>query len=175
MDNTTGVETIVTTAPVTTEVKSNEQIASTVQAEDLLAVIAEMDAKMAKIETEKENYRKGMLLAKGKTADDSDETIDEKVERLVNEKLLNTEVVKIQSQKDEVIKSALKRNAELELALKNRGQVSTGTSTSVDTTPVAKSTYFSDDQVQALKAKGWDDKKIESLMKNAQKLKGRVL
>jgi hypothetical protein len=175
-DKTIAVETNGTAAPVA-PVETNEQGAGTVQADDLLAVIADMDAKLAKVESEKENYRKGMLLAKGKPVDDTeDESIEAKVERLVNEKLLNTEAIKIQSEKDSLIKSVLLRNKELELAMKSRSGVSkTGITAGIDTTKPSTAPVFSQDQIDGFKAKGWDDKKIEQLVKNLNRLKGRVI
>ena len=104
------VENNGTAAPVA-PVETNVQPAGAVQAEDLLAVIADYDAKLAKVEADKENYRKGMLLAKGKTIDEGvEESVEDKVTRLVKEQLLSTESVKLQSEKDTLIKSVLKRN-----------------------------------------------------------------
>ncbi len=136
--------------------------------------LAEKDAQLAKLATERDNYKKGMLKAKGKIAKDDDgeedESIDEKVNRLVEEKLLDSEFARIQKEKDDIIKTALARNKELETAIKNRSQISTadvGSGSEQKLSP--KDSILSDDKLKALKAKGWDDKKIELYKKNLMK------
>ena len=152
-------ETVVT--PTTTEV-------------DYEAKLAEANAKIAKISEEKENYRKGMLKAKGKLPDEDDnssngeEDIDSKVKRLVQEQLLQTQEAQAQAEKDMLIADMAKKNKELTLALKNRGQISTATGqgSNEDKPEVKVEKTLSTDQIASLKAKGWSDKKIEEFKKN---------
>jgi hypothetical protein len=155
-------ETVV--APITTEV-------------DYEAVLAQKDAELAQVRTEKENYRKGMLKAKGKLPEDSQtddegtETQEQMFRRIAREERLSEKETQIQADKDNALKAVLKRNRELELALKNRGQVtSTSAGGSNQDMPAGKvDNYFSNDQIASFKAKGWDDKKIETLKKNLLK------
>lgn len=145
---------------------------------DYEAELAKKDAVIAQIQGEKENYRKGMLKAKGKLPEEDQadaelpEDIDAKIDRKVAERLLSTKEAQAQAEKDEIIKKALKRNKELELALKNRGQVtSTSGQGSNQEKPEGKTdNYFSNEQLSALKAKGYDDKKIAELKKNISKV-----
>ncbi len=115
-----------------------------------------------------------MLKAKGKLPEEeesSDSDLDTLIERKVQEKFLSTKEAQLQSEKDAAYTAIIKRNKELEVALKNRGQI---TSTSAagsnqDKPEVKTDSYFSKDQINALKAKGWDDKKIEEAKQNMLK------
>jgi len=132
------------------------------------------DAEIAKVREEKENYRKGMLKAKGKLPDEDDnssnedEDLDSKIDRKVQERLLATREATILSEKEALVLSLAKKNKELSLALKNRGQISTssGQGSNEDRPKVETDDYFSTDQINALKAKGWSDEKIASAKKN---------
>ena len=161
----TKVETAVT-QPQTETVTQTTEV-------DYEAKLAEVNAKLAQTETEKENYRKGMLKAKGKLPDDddtssNDEDIDAKIERKVQEKLLATREAQLQADKDKVISDMAKKLKETTLALKNRGQISTssGQGSNEDRPKVEGASYFSTEQITALKAKGWSDEKIKTAEKN---------
>lgn len=165
-----GVEVKTETAPAQTETVAT-QTATEVDYETLLA---QKDAEIAQVRTEKDNYKKGLLKAKGKLPDEdySDDNTHEDMEtiidRKVQEKFLSTREAQLQAEKDNALKALLKRTKELELALRNRGQI---TSTSAqgsnqDKPEVKTDNYFSNEQINALKAKGYDDKKIEQIKKN---------
>ena len=155
-------ETVVT--PSTTEV-------------DYEAELKRKDAELAQIRIEKENYRKGMLKAKGKLPEEetldtsTPEGLDELVDRKVQERLLATKEAQAQADKDEFIAAMARKNKELTLALKNRGQVlNPAGQVSNQEKPEGRSdTFFSNEQLNALKAKGFDDKKIEELKKNMKR------
>jgi hypothetical protein len=66
-------------------------------------------------------------------------------------------------------KTILKTQKEMAVALQNRaGLSSSGLGTSTEG-PQVQDTFFSKDQLNALKAKGWDDKKIDRLKANLRK------
>lgn len=66
-------------------------------------------------------------------------------------------------------KTILKTQKELAVALQNRqGLSNSGQGTSTEGMQV-KDNFFSQEQLSALKAKGWDDKKIQRLKENLQK------
>ena len=152
-------ETVV--APETTEV-------------DAETLLAEKEKEIAKISTERDNYRKGLLKAKGKLPEEHQSDADEPEEqealmrRIVREEMLTTREAQLQAEKDDIIKKTLKRNKELELALKNRtGVTSTSGQGSNQEKPEGKlDNTFSNDQLANLKAKGWSDEKIEKFKKN---------
>ncbi len=144
---------------------------------ELEKALAEKDAQLVKLAAERDNYKKGMLKAKGKVPkddeDDSDEEeIEEKVTRLVKEQLLETQFNLAQKEKDDLILKTLARNKELETALKNRSQISTaGAGSSSETKLSPKDPVLSAEKLASLKALGWDDKKIELYKKNLLKVK----
>lgn len=165
-DENKGVEEVTEIAPTQTNEVNYE------------ALLAEKDAELAKVQQEKENYKKGLLKAKGKlpedyqTDNDDSETMEAVIDRKVQEKFLNTKEAQLQAEKEMALKAVLKRNKELELALKNRGQISfaTGEGSNQDKPEGKKDNYFSNDQIAALRAKGYDDKKIETLKVNMSKV-----
>lgn len=141
---------------------------------DYEAILKAKDAELAQVRTEKDNYKKGLLKAKGKLPEDEHlddgqlEDMDERFRRIAREELLSTKEAQIQAEKDAALVAVLKRNRELELAFKNRNQIGAGTAqgTNQDKPEHKVETFFSQDQLTALKAKGWDDKKIEAARKN---------
>lgn len=138
--------------------------------------LAVKDALIAKLTTERENYRKGMLKAKGKISeeeeDDSEESLEDKVQRMVKEQLIDAQLNQAQREKDDLLKSALARNKELETALKNRSQIATaGQGSGSETKVTPKDNILSEEKLKQLKGLGWDDKKIELYKKNLMKVK----
>lgn len=155
-------------------VKTEGQVAAPVQEVDYEALLKQKDEELLKVREEKENYRKGMLKAKGKLPDDAEtdnqdhESVDSLIEKKVKETFLSTREAQIQAEKDAAIAALAKRNRELEVALKNRGQITSATPVGTNQEiPVSKvDSYFSEEQIRSLKAKGYDDKKIERLKQN---------
>jgi hypothetical protein len=145
---------------------------------DYEAVLKQKDDELAQVRTERENYRKGMLKAKGKLPEEdySDnnqtETQEEMVRRIAREELLTTKETQLQAEKEQLYNVLIKRNKELEVALKNRGQIlQTSGQGSNSEKPEAKvDDYLSNDQIRDLKKRGWDDKKIEAFKANARKI-----
>lgn len=135
--------------------------------------LAVQDELLVKLAAERDNYKKGMLKAKGKLKDDitdEEETVEDKVDRLVKEALLDTQFTDAQRQKDQLIKDALARNKELETALKNRSQISPAEAGSgSDSKFVVKDNVLSEEKLKQLKAMKWDDKKIELYKQNLMK------
>ena len=143
---------------------------------DYEALLAEKDKELSQVRTEKDNYRKGMLKAKGKLPEEDDnsseEDLDAKIDRKVQERLLQTREAQVQSEKDALVLSLAKKNKEITLALKNLRQINTSSGQgSNQERPEGKvDNVLSNDQLASLKAKGWDDKKIEELKKNLNKV-----
>lgn len=149
--------------------------AATAQTEvDYEAIIAQKDAELEKVSVERENYRRGMLKAKGKLPaedhadDDRPEDWRDEARRIAREELLQTQESRIQAEKTEAYAAVLRRNKELTLALKNRGQISsTSAQGSNQEKPEGKAdSYFSNAQIQDLKKRGWSDEKIETAKRN---------
>lgn len=147
------------------------------QQTDYAEVIKQKDAEIARIREEKDNYRKGLLKAKGKddngNFEEGDETEEEKIRRIAKEEVLSTQESRIIREKEEAYNAVLKRNQELELALKNRSSVlNSASGANQDKPEAAKVRYFSDAQINALKARGFTDAMIEQAEKNSKSLQG---
>ena len=172
-EETIAVETLGENAAAQPE----EVTTQTVTEVDYEVILAQKDAEIAKIRDEKDNYRKGLLKAKGHLPEEddnfsNDEDIDSKVSRLVQEQLLKTKEAQALAEKDTLISAMAKKNKELSLALKNRGQVTnpSGQGSNQEMPESPKDHILSNDQINALKGKGWDDGKIEEFKKNLAKV-----
>lgn len=118
------------------------------------------------VRIERDNYRKGMLKAKGKLddVDTSDPVaLEEIVQRKVAEAILNTRDAELEAREKALMDKVIKENRELKLATQNRAQInaSTGQGASIETkdTPDA---YFSAEQLTELKARGLDPEKVKA-------------
>ncbi len=170
------------TKSVETEVKiadaSQKDVVTSTTEVDYEAILKQKDEELAQVAEERNNYRKGLLKAKGKLPEDDQtetgdsETMEAIIDRKVQEKFLSTKEAQLQIEKDQTISALIKRNREVETALKNRGQISSssGEGSNQDKPEGKKDNYFSNDQISALRAKGYDDAKIETLKKNMAKV-----
>ncbi len=162
------VETKVETAVVQPEAKTVNE------AEVEETELEKTRAELAKVKTDRDNYRKGLLKAKGKLpeeeeADDTPpENWREEARKIAREEYLSTQEAQLQAKEEAQVKAILKRNKELTIALKNRGQITSNTASgSNEEKPEVKvDSYFSPEQIASLKAKGWSDAKIEAAKKN---------
>lgn len=145
---------------------------------DLLKLLADKDAELAKIKEERENYKRGMLIAKGKTKEDDEDaegkpSVQELVRQAVREEMLSSKEQAIINEKDEIIKKALREKDELITTLKNRSQISTtGQGGSTETTTVVSDGILSEEKIQQLKKTGKSDAWIEAYKKNLMKNRG---
>jgi hypothetical protein len=142
---------------------------------DLEAELTKLREENVRLSTDRENYRKGMLKAKGKLQEEEDEVLPqpqlaETIEKIVSEKLLATQESQNLIKQEELVKKALKENRELKLALANRSNLdNSGSGSGGGDIPAVKENFLAPAQIQALKARGWDDKKIELFKKNMAK------
>lgn len=137
--------------------------------------IIEKDAEIARLTTERDNYKTVALQRKGKLPADSevlgegfDQFIEEKVKTVLADKAINTAL----QERDALYQNTLKENAELRLALKNRpnGGLGSGSGDS----PEVKDNVFSVEQLadlrkRAARLKADPEKFIEDAKKNLQK------
>lgn len=156
-----------------TEVEIKQPNASEVDPE---AVISQLLDENKRLEQDRDNYRKGLLKAKGKlqeTEEEPEEDIDTKIDRKVQERLAQTTYADSQKRLAEEALKLARENKELKKSLANRGQLSSkgqGGGSQVEV-PVGQN-YFSPEKIQALKARGWGDDKIERFKQNREKAKG---
>jgi len=139
---------------------------------DLAEALNDALERAEKAEKDRDNYRDGMLAAKGKkqTAAE-DETEEERIARIVAESLSAHERTKANAEVKELLPQIIRRNKELETAMQAKqaaGTTAAGGGTT-DTTPKPSDNMLSEAQLQSLKARGWDDKKIDRFKHNLAK------
>lgn len=159
-----------TTQPAAAE----ETVVVTETTSDAEARIALLEAEKNKAIEEASNWKVAALKAKSKNKEDfEDESEDEKIERIVSEKLSATKIAQIDTEKETLLKQLAKENKELKLAQLNKTTTPpAGMGTHSETTAVAD-TSITSDQLKAFKAKGWTDGDIERYKKNLNKYSGR--
>jgi hypothetical protein len=157
----------------TVETKGNEvinnggQSASSGQ-KDPEQLLQEANARIAKLAEERDNYKRGMLMAKGKLDKDDDDNQQPDIREIAREEaramLAETDFGKAVQERDELITRIAKENKELKLAIGNRP--GTGTSQGGNQeSEKPKDNTLSEAQERDLRARGWDDKKIEHFKK----------
>ncbi len=158
-------------------VETKTENATTQQEVDLAKELEDTRAALAKKTQDAENYKRGMLKAKGKLPadesmdDDSGETMEDKIRRIAREEQANSEVAQLQAKEKAQVDAILKRNKELTTALQNRGQI-TNTSaggSNEDKPEVKTDSYFSKEQIAHFKKQGKSDAWIETAKKNMTK------
>ena len=160
----------------TEELNPAEQVPVAPLEEELAALQSQYDnleAEKARISAERENYRRGMLKAKGKLESDeyADLPEDDKIRALVREELLNTQELKVAKQNEELVKSLLKKNQEMATALKNRTNMTSSGGSSAQESPDSKDHFWSAAQLADLKAKNLDPEKVKkNVLKNRERV-----
>ena len=148
-------------------VETNQPIAPEVDSE---AVISQLLDENKRLETERDNYRRGILKAKGKLpeeeVDASEEDLDARIERKVSERLLETQWAANQKRLEEELKKQARENKELKKSLANRSQLSSTGQGSGQAEMSVPDSSLSPDMLQQLKARGWSDDKIARFKKN---------
>lgn len=134
--------------------KKAEEEAAAKAAED---AIAAKDEEIAKLKEDRDNYKNVALKRLGKLPGDAEflEGVDEKsgltVEEQVKKTLLDREIARKESDKDNEAKRLARENAELKLALKNRPGGSMGGDSG--SSSEVKDNVFSAAQIEELKAR----------------------
>ena len=145
--------------------------------EDTEARIAQLEADKAKAIEEAANYKLGMLKAKAKLKDsyvpDEDETEDERIARIVQEKISETKIAQIDTEKEALYQKILKENKELKLANMNKTTVPPQAMGTHTESPQVRDTLVTPEQLVAFKARGWTDKDIERYKKAYLRQSGR--
>ena len=141
--------------------KKIEVVETKVDETDWEAKYLETQANLDKVAAERENYKKGMLAAKGKSGDDTDETEEERIARIVEEKLQGSTEAQLLKQKDDIAKRALQENKELKVALKNRTQIGASAGQGGGQGGDVKTDFWTPDQLAYFKKRGIDPEKAK--------------
>ncbi len=119
-------------------------------------VISQLLDENKKLATERENYRLGMLKAKRKLPEDvepEDEDLDAKIDRKVNERLLNTQWAESQQRLEDEAKKLARENKELKKSILNRSQVSTTNQVTSHDSPQVRDTSIPPEKEKELMAR----------------------
>lgn len=158
------VEPVQAAAPVEVKPADNASISTVSPSQaEYEALLAEN----AKIREERENYRKGMLKAKGKLKQDpDDEDVDEEslIERKVREVLLAEKESLAEKKHNEFIKSLIEKNKEMALALQNKANMPNASAGSGQVDKSVADPFFTPEQLADLKKKGLDPEKVKANM-----------
>lgn len=142
-----------------TETTVEQPTAPTIAPED------DLEAKLAKLEEEKENYRKAYLKETSKNKEAGTEDEDDKIKKYVDAAVAQSKLAEIAREQDEIIKRALRENKELKLAHMNKTTTPASVGTHSEGQPV-KDTLITPDQMAFFKSKNWTDQDIERYKKN---------
>ena len=172
---TTAVEaTVQPAAHVQPAVETTPQPAAPVDMTvDYAKIIADKDAELANLAKDRDNYKKGLLIAKGKLpAEDPLITEQPDVATLVQEEvqkaLFSTREAQLRAEKEAILQKALLENKELKTALANKTGISTTPSGTSSDSQVTTTQYFSNEQIAELKARGLTDEMIKKAAINMQ-------
>ncbi len=144
---------------------NNVQTAPAEQAlADLQAKYEALEAEKTQIEAEKDNYRRGMLKAKGKVEDDDTqlEDEDERVRRIIREENARSNSTRIAEEQKQIVQTLLAKNKELAHALKNKPGTGSGSGAGESVDTEVKDNFFSVEQLAEIKAKGLDPAKVKA-------------
>ena len=154
---------------VTAEVKKDEVVASTTgeTGVDLAEELVKALEREQQVIAERDNYKRGMLKAKGKLKDDEDDNDEEEDETVVVKQKAKAKTDSSTTELVGLVKQVLKDNQELKTAIANKAQIGTaGAGAGTTTTLTVGDNVLSADQITSLKAKGWDDTKIARFKQN---------
>lgn len=131
-----------------------------------------LETAKAKSDADRDNYKKGLLKAKGKLPEEEEESVSEIVAREVAKALASSKEVQIRTQQDALIQKVLKENKELRTTVGNKAGMSSagigsgGTGGNADT--VSKD-YWTPEQVAYFKKRGIDPEKVKANISKAPK------
>lgn len=146
------------------DVNNGVENAGNAPAGDLAAELEKVRAEKARVEEERDNYKKGMLKAKGylpNDGQDGDDTLS--VEDVVKKVILEQRTQDLTQREQDINKKILDENKTLKetiVAIQNKSQLGgAGSGSGADKEPPLNN-YWTTDQEASLKAKGLDPKKV---------------
>lgn len=168
-------EAVETTQEAASEavVEKKEVSATDTQGVDLAEKLEKTLEQLAKSEEERDNYKRGMLKAKGKTdEDEDDDSEEEKLFKKLEARLKDSETEKARKEAADLTKQLIKRNKEMEEALKNKSQMSgAATGTGTESQLKVGDNQLSEAQLAELKKRGWNEEKIARFKQNLLKIR----
>ncbi len=139
----------------------------------LVEVEETAEQKIAKLEEEKENYRKAYLKETEKNkADPASETDDERMRRIALEVQAETRIGEIDKEQADITAKALKENKELKATLAGQIKAPPATMGSHSETISVTDTSITPEQMAFFKSKNWTDADIARYKENLRKRPG---
>lgn len=147
-----------------------EQEVSTAPETDPEAELIALKERLAKVESDRDNYRKGLLAMKGKTEVENLDLTDPTqlqvyIDKTVQEKLSQTESAQAKAAFEAQALANAKALKELKRTLNSKNASTSIAGGAGQGSGQAKSevqtSYWSPEQIADLKKRGWDDKKIQ--------------
>lgn len=143
--------------------------------------LAEANAKISQLETERENYRTGLLKEKGKLSDYEffDEngqpiTIRDLVNKTVEEKLIDKRLEEAHAEREAILQKTLQENAELKRALANKPPNAPSAMGSNQDKPKVEQSVFTPEQEAYIRSKGLDPKEVAKNLPQGGSLPGQM-
>lgn len=121
----------------------------------------EIRENLNQVAAERENYKKVALSKKGKSGDDTEESEDERIARIVQEKLLDTREANLLKKKADIADRVVQENKELKVALKNRAQIGASAGQGGGQGGDVKTDFWTPDQLAYFKKRGIDPEKAK--------------
>ena len=109
-----------------TNTASTSEVKKDVVTPDYEAILREKDNNISRLTADRDNYRTGMLKYKKLAADNPEDTslTQESVKQMIKEEMVNSELFKVQLEKDTIIKTMAIELKEAKTALSNKSQIS---------------------------------------------------
>lgn len=144
------------------ENKESEVKPQVASPEELALKLKELEADNLKLSTERENYRIGMLKAKGKMpAEEVEENkLPNELEDFISQKveaiLFDSKKAELDRQKEELFQKALKENEELRRAVNNPTPTPVGGGSNQDKVELSDNFGFTPEYLAEIKKRGLD-------------------
>jgi hypothetical protein len=136
---------------------------------DIEVELAAVRTEKAKVEQERDNYKKGLLIAKGKREDDGtyepepeNSNLDDLIDRKVTEKLLSVREQELQKKEQDTINRLIKERNELKTALQAKTGMGNSAIGGGTGGPEVQDSTFTKEQLAAMKARGLDPEKVKA-------------
>lgn len=130
---------------------------------------SDIEIRLKQLEEEKENYRKAYLKSEEKRKQEGNETEEERIARLVDERIANSRIAEIDKERNELLEKTLKENKELKLAQMNKAPTTPTAGGSHTETYQPQDTTITNEQMAFFKSKGWSSEMIERYKVNLKK------
>jgi hypothetical protein len=146
-------------------VEQKVEEAATQQEKDMADILLETQEELAKTRDERNNYKTGLLKAKGKLSDEDLQAEEDRIRAIAREEYLKTKEGDLAKKQDELIKQLAHENKELRTANRSKAGVTPVVpgAESKDATPPQNSPLSAELITKLKTEKGWTDAMVKEL------------